>query len=76
MSAADQGKVLGTLAATVHALDPVDRVPLILTTGTQITDPAIAEQISNPDCWEGGTPPTDPSPGKSSRKAVKATEDN
>lgn len=76
MSAVDQGKVLGTLAATVHALDPVDRVPLILTAGTEITDPAIAEQITNPDCWAGGKPPTDPSPGKSSRKAAKAAEDN
>ncbi|MEU5428462.1 hypothetical protein ACH4UT_23460 [Streptomyces sp. NPDC020799] len=75
MSTADRGQVLGTLAATVHALDPVDRVPLILTAGTEITDPAIAEQISNPDCWEGG-PPTGPSPGKSSRKAAKASEDN
>ncbi|MHA7956301.1 hypothetical protein ACX9I7_00895 [Streptomyces sp. L500] len=75
MSAADQGKVLGTLAATVHALDPVDRVPLILIASTEITDPAIAEQITNPDCWEGGKPP-EPSTGKPSRKPAKAAEDS
>ncbi|WP_367132899.1 MULTISPECIES: hypothetical protein [Streptomyces] len=75
MSTTDRSQVLGTLAATVHALDPVDRVPLILTAGTEITNPAIAEQITNPDCWEGG-PPTAPSPGKPSRKPAKAAEDS
>ncbi|GHI41111.1 hypothetical protein Sviol_55190 [Streptomyces violascens] len=42
----------GALAATVHVLDPVGRVPLVLAAGTEITDPAIADQITNPRCWQ------------------------
>ncbi|KAA6215036.1 hypothetical protein CP973_39225 [Streptomyces albofaciens JCM 4342] len=58
------------LAATVHVLDPVSREPLVLTAGTKVTDPAIAEQITNPACW--ADPPEAPdTPG---RKA-KTTQD-
>lgn len=45
-------KALGVLAATVHVLDPVERVPIILTPGTEVTEPDVAEQITNPACWE------------------------
>uniref|UniRef100_UPI0036B2A820 hypothetical protein n=1 Tax=Streptomyces sp. NPDC059564 TaxID=3346865 RepID=UPI0036B2A820 len=45
-------RALGVLAATVHVLDPVERIPIILTFGTEVTDPAIAGQITNPNCWE------------------------
>ncbi|GGX36559.1 hypothetical protein [Streptomyces noursei] len=44
-------KPLGVLTTTVHILDPIEHVPLVLTTGAEITDPAIAEQITNPKCW-------------------------
>lgn len=47
----------GVLAAIVHVLDPVQRVPLILPANTEVTDSAIAEQITNPHCWGAGTPP-------------------
>lgn len=58
-------KALGVLAATVHVLDPVERVPLVLTPGTEVTDPAVAEQITNPACWE-----TEPAPPKTTRKTT------
>ncbi|MFE1558903.1 hypothetical protein ACFW6V_28465 [Streptomyces sp. NPDC058734] len=45
-------KALGVLAATVHVLDPVERDPIVLTPGTEVTDPDVAEQITNPACWE------------------------
>lgn len=48
---------LGILTATVHVLDPVERVPLVLTVGTEVTDPEIAQQITNPSCWENSEPP-------------------
>jgi hypothetical protein len=44
------------LAATVHVLDPIQRTPLILSANTEVTDSAIAEQITNPRCWQAGTP--------------------
>lgn len=58
-------KAIGVLAATVHVLDPVERVPLVLTPGTEVTDPAVAEQITNPACWE-----TEPAPPKATRKTT------
>ncbi|MCY0929470.1 hypothetical protein OTB20_25370 [Streptomyces sp. H27-H1] len=48
---------LGVLTATVHVVDPMQRVPLVLTAGTEVTDPEIAEQITNPNCWENDEPP-------------------
>ncbi|UQA93758.1 hypothetical protein [Streptomyces halobius] len=64
---------LGVLAAAVHVLDPVERIPVVLLAGEQVTDRAIAEQITNPCCWEGGQPPTQESaPSKSARKAKPA----
>ncbi|MFH8405288.1 hypothetical protein ACH4FX_11005 [Streptomyces sp. NPDC018019] len=57
------------LAATVHVLDPVSREPLVLTAGAEVTDPAIAEQITNAACWS--SPPTaEPTPGRKA-KAVQ-----
>lgn len=59
-------KALGVLAATVHVLDPVERVPMVLTPGTEVKDPAVAEQITNPVCWE-----TEPAPiPKTNRKTT------
>ncbi|MFG2975931.1 hypothetical protein ACGFYY_23515 [Streptomyces sp. NPDC048331] len=57
-------KAVGVLAATVHVLDPEERVPIVLTVGTEVTDPAIAEQITNPACWEGEPPPRAKAPRK------------
>ncbi|MEU5435431.1 hypothetical protein AB0G73_18915 [Streptomyces sp. NPDC020719] len=45
---------LGVLTATVHVLDPIERVPLVLHAGTEVLAPAIAEQITNPRCWQDG----------------------
>ncbi|GHE11388.1 hypothetical protein GCM10010339_70990 [Streptomyces alanosinicus] len=50
------GPAGGILAATVHILDPVERVPLVLQAGTKVTDPVIAEQINNPRCWQPDAP--------------------
>jgi hypothetical protein len=49
---------LGVLSTAVHVLDPVEHIPLVLVAGDQITDPANAEQISNPPCWTGNQVPT------------------
>ncbi|MFE4869480.1 hypothetical protein [Streptomyces sp. NPDC056682] len=62
-------KSLGVLAAAVHVLDPVERIPVVLLAGEQVTDPAMAEQITNPRCWEGEQPPVQP--GKPSARKVK-----
>lgn len=45
-------RTLGVLAATVHVLDPIEHTPIILTAGTEVTDPEIAGQITNPKCWD------------------------
>ncbi|MFI0912502.1 hypothetical protein [Streptomyces abikoensis] len=71
---AHDSQAIGILAAAVHVLHPVERVPLILTAGTPVTDPAIAEQITNPDCWEGGEPPSRPSTAKATRKSAKSAD--
>ncbi|MEU9120096.1 hypothetical protein AB0C96_09580 [Streptomyces sp. NPDC048506] len=64
---------LGVLVAAVHVVDPVERIPVVLLAGEQVTDPAIAEQITNPRCWEAGQPPSQESaPSKSARKAKPA----
>ncbi|MFF4509388.1 hypothetical protein [Streptomyces sp. NPDC001401] len=39
-------------------LDPLEHIPLVLLAGDPITDPAIAEQITNPRCWKGNQVPT------------------
>ncbi|WP_159053444.1 hypothetical protein [Streptomyces regalis] len=59
------------LAATVHVLDPVERVPLVLEAGTKVTDPAIAEQITNPRCWQ---PEPTPGSGRTSARKPKAAQ--
>ncbi|CAM5309437.1 hypothetical protein [Streptomyces abikoensis] len=74
MSGTEQGTVLGVLVATVHVLHPVDRVPLILTVGTEVTDPAVAEQITNPGCWEGGQQPAESSSSRSAKKPSKSAD--
>ncbi|MGG2460598.1 hypothetical protein ACO0M4_12405 [Streptomyces sp. RGM 3693] len=64
---------LGVLAAAVHILDPVERIPVVLLPGEHITDPAVAEQITHPRCWElGQSPAQQTPPGKSVRKAKPA----
>ncbi|MDJ0383222.1 hypothetical protein [Streptomyces sp. G-G2] len=60
---------LGVLTATVHILDPVERIPLVLIAGTEVTDPEIAQQITNPICWENGEPPKE----KPARKGTAAS---
>ncbi|EST26962.1 hypothetical protein [Streptomyces roseochromogenus] len=60
----------GILAATVHVLDPVERVPLVLEAGIEVTDPAIAEQITNPRCWQAETPGS----GRTSTRKSKAAQ--
>lgn len=66
--------VLGVLAATVHVLDPVDRVSLIFVAGTEVTETAVAAQITNPHCWKNGQPPaieTEPTSSRRSKPAQK-----
>lgn len=64
-------KALGVLAAAVHVLDPVERIPVVLLAGEQVTDPAVAEQITNPRCWEDEQPSIQPDK-PSARKAKPA----
>ncbi|MEU7576772.1 hypothetical protein AB0B50_04115 [Streptomyces sp. NPDC041068] len=64
-------KSLGVLATTVHVLDPTERTPVVLLAGEHVTDPAMAEQITNPRCWNGEQPPAQPSK-PSARKAKPA----
>ncbi|MGB8946473.1 MAG: hypothetical protein WCD21_40500 [Streptomyces sp.] len=64
-------KSLGVLAATVHVLDPAGRTPVVLLAGEHVTDPAVAEQITNPWCWEG-QPPSAETSKPSARKAKTA----
>lgn len=60
-------KSLGVLAATVHIPGPVERIPTVLLAGTEVTDPAVVEQITNPKCWR--TPPNSAAAaGKAPRK--------
>lgn len=72
MSAAVRSR--GVLAAVVHILDPVERVPVVLHVGEQVTDPAVSEQITNPRCWEGGQPPAPAkAPDKPSARKAQPT---
>ncbi|MGW6021222.1 hypothetical protein [Streptomyces sp. NPDC055099] len=64
-------KSLGVLAATVHVLDPVEHIPVVLLSGEHVSDPALADQITNPRCWEGEQPPAQTSK-PSARKAYPA----
>ncbi|MCX4666503.1 hypothetical protein OG453_07445 [Streptomyces sp. NBC_01381] len=52
-------EALGVLAAAVHVMDPVDRIPLVLLAGTEVTDSAVAAQITNPRCWQDPPPATE-----------------
>lgn len=66
---------LGVLSTAVHVLDPVEHIPLVLLAGDQITDPAIAEQITNPRCWKGNqAPTTETAAPKTARKAKPAQD--
>ncbi|MEV0446030.1 hypothetical protein AB0I84_27005 [Streptomyces spectabilis] len=65
-------KSLGVLAATVHILDPTERTPAVLLAGTDVTDPAVAEQITNPKCWSGAPSTADPASPKAPRKPKTA----
>ncbi|MFE6481507.1 hypothetical protein ACFVGN_00990 [Streptomyces sp. NPDC057757] len=40
-----------TLAVAVFVIDPTTHTTLLLEPGTQITAPAIAEQITHPGAW-------------------------
>ncbi|MEU1307812.1 hypothetical protein ABZ419_02795 [Streptomyces cinnamoneus] len=71
-----QGKVLGTLAAAVHVLDPVARIPVILTPGTEVTELDIASQITNPDCWQGNQAPVLGAEKKTGRKSASTSDDD
>ncbi|WP_030570881.1 hypothetical protein [Streptomyces aureocirculatus] len=64
-------KSLGVLAATVHILDPSERIPAVLQAGTEVKDPAVAEQITNPKCWHIPPGPAGES-GKTPRKPKSA----
>lgn len=66
------GKSLGVLAAAVHVLHPVERTPMVLLAGEQVTDPAVAEQITNSRCWKGGQPSTQGTASTSARRAKPA----
>ncbi|MGF0177285.1 hypothetical protein ACQF36_44610 [Streptomyces sp. Marseille-Q5077] len=55
----------------MHVLDPVERVPLVLEAGAEVTDPAIAEQITNPRCWQ---PEPTPGSGRASTRKPKAAQ--
>lgn len=59
-------KSLGVLAATVHILDPAERIPAVLLAGTEVTEQAVAEQITNPKCWH-----TPPKPAGESGKTIR-----
>jgi hypothetical protein len=64
---------LGVLSTAVHVLDPVERIPLVLAAGDEITDPAIVEQITNPRCWKGNQVPiAETAASKTARKAKPA----
>ncbi|MFI7322722.1 hypothetical protein [Streptomyces venezuelae] len=64
-------KSLGVLAATVHILDPSERIPAVLLAGTKVTELAVAEQITNPKCWH--IPPGSAGEsGKTTRKPKSA----
>ncbi|MDH2389369.1 hypothetical protein QCN29_11305 [Streptomyces sp. HNM0663] len=40
-----------TLAAAVFVTDPKTHQTLLLQPGAEVSDPAIAEQITHPDAW-------------------------
>ncbi|MFE7565437.1 hypothetical protein ACFU76_00495 [Streptomyces sp. NPDC057539] len=40
------------LAETVFVIDPKANGTLVLTAGTEISDPAVIQQITHPDAWE------------------------
>lgn len=40
-----------TLATAVYVTDPKTRETLLLQPGTEVSDSAIAEQITHPDAW-------------------------
>lgn len=48
-----------TLAAAVFVTDPTTHETLLLQPGTEITNPAIADQITHPDAW-APEPPRQP----------------
>ncbi|MFF8961918.1 hypothetical protein ACF1BK_04040 [Streptomyces globisporus] len=64
-------KSLGVLAASVHVLDPIERIPVVLLADEGVTDAALADQITNPRCWEGEQPPA-PTSKPSARRANPA----
>lgn len=61
----------GVLATAVHILDPVEHVPVVLLAGTQVADPAVAEQITNPRCWEDDPPASQKSGSPTSARRAK-----
>ncbi|MEU8522887.1 hypothetical protein [Streptomyces sp. NPDC048577] len=45
-----------TLATAVFITDPKTQETVLLQPGTEITDPAIADQITHPDAWAPEAP--------------------
>lgn len=64
---------LGVLSTAVHVIDPETRTAFVLGPGEEVTNPAIAQQITNPRCWKDSAP-VRPAGGRGGRKA-KATDD-
>ncbi|WP_432008842.1 hypothetical protein [Streptomyces bacillaris] len=63
----------GVLSTAVHVIDPETRTAFVLGPGEEVTDPAIAQQITNPRCWKDGAP-FRPAGSRGGRKP-KATDD-
>ncbi|MGI5401914.1 hypothetical protein ACQEVG_21215 [Streptomyces sp. CA-135486] len=59
--------VARTLAVAVFVIDPTTHETVLLQPGTQITDPAIAEQMTHPDVWA-------PDPPRQSRRTKAETQ--
>ena len=64
-----------TLAATVFVTAPKTHETLLLTAGTEVTDPAIEDQITHPDAWAPEPAhAADTQPPRSSRRTKTVTE--
>lgn len=64
-----------TLAETVFVTDPKTHGTLLLTAGTEVTDPAVAEQITHPDAWvPEPTPVPEPRPQRAPRRTRDSAE--
>ncbi|MFJ4010325.1 hypothetical protein [Streptomyces sp. NPDC090026] len=66
-------RALGVLGAAVHVIDPETRTAFVIGPGEEVTDPAIAQQITNPRCWKDCAPARPA--GSRGGKKPKATDD-